>query len=239
MNHMKWFACIALGFGVWSATPANAALVLYTNKAQFLADTGATSATGPLASLQGPGSDGFFTSPVTIGSITFDSSNPLYVGGGSGTYVWSTVLPGADIAISGVENLTMVSGASVYAMGFDFVEHSTPRTVLVPVLTDTCNSMPCVDSPFTLTVSLGGTPLGVLSFNAPDDVLAFIGVWSDQPFDRLIAVDASSNVDNEYFGGVYTGSLAMATGVPEPGELALVGTGLIVLAAFRLRDNRI
>jgi hypothetical protein len=40
----------------------------------------------------------------------------------------------------------------------------------------------------------------------PNDVVSFLGVWSDRPFDRVVINDISGNDDDEYFGEFYTGT---------------------------------
>jgi Ca2+-binding RTX toxin-like protein len=54
-------------------------------------------------------------------------------------------------------------------------------------------------------------------FNAPDDVLAFVGVWSDRPFDKVEIRDTTATIDDEYFGEVFTGAtpLQFCTKAPD------------------------
>src|SRR6185503_5327084 len=40
----------------------------------------------------------------------------------------------------------------------------------------------------------------------PNDVETFIGVWSDQPFDRVIVNDITGSDDDEFLGEFYTGT---------------------------------
>ena len=95
---------------------ADAALITYSSKGSFLADTGASSATGalPEAGAVGPG--------FTVGSVSFTTlSGQLFMGTGGlfPTQVtdWSASLPGSDIAISGVESFQVDLAAPVYLAG--------------------------------------------------------------------------------------------------------------------------
>ena len=40
----------------------------------------------------------------------------------------------------------------------------------------------------------------------PNNVVTFLGVWSDRPFDRVVINDTSGNDDDEYFGEFFTGT---------------------------------
>lgn len=208
-----WLAAAAV---VALAAPSEAALITYSSKASFLADTGAASATGPIPN---PGPVG---STYTVGAVTFTSlSGGLYFGGP----LWSTVLPGNDIAISGPESFEVGLAGPVFSLGFDFVE---PNVSFVE--TDGCNAQ-CFDSTFMVTLLSGGVaiPGATFNYNAPDATLAFVGVWTDFAFDGARIIDVTNTIDNEFWGEFYTGT----TPVPEPGTLFLLGGGLLGLVARR------
>jgi hypothetical protein len=217
-RYSVWLSAAAL---VVLAAPSEAVLTTYTNKASFLADTGAASATGPI-----PNTGGALVDPTTVGGVTFDSlSGQLFFGG----QLWSTVLPGNDIAISGVESFQVSVPGPIFSLGFDFVEPNASN-----VLTDGCNEV-CSDSTFQVTLLSGGVaiPGASFSYNAPDATLAFVGVWTDFAFDGARIIDVTNTIDNEFWGEFYTGT----TPVPEPGTLLLLGGGLLGLAARRRRAS--
>ena len=51
---------------------------------------------------------------------------------------------------------------------------------------------------------------------------AFVGVWSDQPFDRIAIRETFGTDDNEFYGEFFTGATAP---VPEPGAGGLGARG--------------
>jgi len=91
---------------------------------------------------------------------------------------WTPLIPGNQIAISDVENLNVDLVKPVYALGFEFVEEDIYNPNNLGPYTS-------IDSTFTVTLLNDGTSVGVFTFNAPDDVAAFVGVWGDSAFDRL------------------------------------------------------
>ena len=172
------------------------ALQTFTDREAFIADTGAISASGDLPDL------GQVADRVTIGSITLSlalGANTIFVGA-SGTGAepdWYPLLPGNDIAL-GVESLQVQTAAPVYALGFDFAE---------PDATMPSYGGTPVDSTFDVVLYSGSTEVGRTSFNADDDVAAFVGIWSERSFDRATIVDRTGNADDEFFGSFYTGLL--------------------------------
>ncbi len=199
---------------------AGAALLTFSDKATFLTATGAVSATGAYPNL------GLVASPYTIGSVTLSlapGAMQLYIGGlGTEETDWTVRLPGNDIAIGGLENINAAFTAPVYAAGFDFVE---------PQFDPNVNSS-FVDSTFTVTVKNGATILGSFSFNAPNDVAAFVGVESMTPFNLLEIREVYPGwYENEFFGQFYT--YPGTTPVPLPSTLLLLGSGILGLAGWR------
>lgn len=123
-------------------------------------------------------------------------------------FEWSPRLTGPELAINDVENLNVDLTGPAYSFGFDFVEPERD-----PVFA------PFFDSKFVMTLKNGGATVAAIPFEAPNDVLWFIGVWSDTPFTRVEIREVVGNTDNEYFGRFYTGGTpapASATGFEVP-----------------------
>ena len=117
---------------------------------------------------------------------------------------WYPDIPGNWTAL-GYENLQVTLTEPVYSMGFDFVE---PNATMPPF-----GGTP-VDSTYQVELFSGTILVGIFTFNATDDVLAFVGVRSAIPFDRAWIIDVTKDAaghpspligDDEYFGQFYTG----------------------------------
>jgi len=225
-------ATLLLALGL-SSQAAYAGQTVYADRAAFLADTAAVSATGSIPDL------GAGVYAATLGSVTLtdpDGAYGFFVGGAS-YYVgipgfdWSPLNPGHDIAINHMEHLNVGFSASVYSAGFDFVEPG-PLDPDHPYANDSFYSY--ADSTFDVTLKQGASVVGSFQFNAPDGTLAFVGVWSDSAFDRMEIREISGGIEDEYFGQFYTGSAAP---VPEPETYALMLAGL-GLVGFAARRNR-
>jgi len=208
----------------------HAEISVFADKSTFLSQAGATDASGALPDI------GLINSTsLTAGSLTITlgaGASQLYSGtGGSAGVVnqdWSVRLPGADIAISGPENLNITLAGPVFSFGYDIAE---------PEFDPNLNAT-FVDSSFTVTLSLGGATVASFSFNPANDTAAFIGVWSDSPFDRVSIVETTplSGGENEFYGRFYSGTVALPPPpVPEPGTWAMLGGGLGLLALLRRR----
>jgi hypothetical protein len=218
-NLMKLAGALCAALAVASSS-AHAALIVYTDKASFLADTGAASATGPLPTAT---IDGSFPLPV-FGSIVFIPSGGHTI---NIDPIWSSVIPGNDLQVGGGtgENFAIDPVAPVFAMGFDAHEPSGGT-----------------DSTFVISLLFGATPLGTASINFPDDQLAFFGIWSDTAFARLLVLETIGGIENEYFGEVYTSTRAYVVppppppaGIPEPMTLSLFAAGLAGMGWLRRR----
>ncbi|MCO5296595.1 MAG: hypothetical protein M9921_07045 [Fimbriimonadaceae bacterium] len=195
------------------AVPASAALSLYSNKTDFLNDTGASAATTiPSSTLTSAG--------FSSGSLSF-----ALAGGASNFIVdeWTTRLADHELAISGTEefNVTVNSGL-VYSFGFDFVEPENDPNV----------NATFVESTFTVTLLNGASTVDSFQFARPNDSAEFVGVWADAAFDRVQVRETIGGIDNEFFGQFYTGTSAP---VPEPCTLAFAA---LVIPVMRRRIAR-
>ena len=160
------------------------AIMTYSDKSIFLAETGASLRTElPPA--------GVVLEPITVGDITFASAS------GISSMIfrdsWTTRLPGVELAISGNEDLDVDFSEPVYAVGFDFVEPEFDPHV----------NAPFYESTFEVTLKRLGTVLDGFVFSRPNDMATFVGVQSDTPFDRLEIREIVGGVGNEFFGQFY------------------------------------
>ena len=194
------FSQTYLGFAITSlptVSVANTVNVFY-DKAAFLKATGAKAATGNLPNLGATPPEG-----ASVGTVTFTvapGGDMLFIGtkalsGASATFKdWYKPMAGNDIAL-GHENLQLNFFRPVTAMGFLFAEPN----ITMPLWGGTP-----VDSTYTVTLYNGIIPIGSFDFNAPDDVVSFIGVQTDKPFTSAQIVDTTGNIDDEYFGSFFT-----------------------------------
>ena len=234
---MKRFGfCLILAAGLSSsgAQALQPGIAIYNNATAFLADTAATSATGPLPSLIGS------QFSAHIGSVTFSdvNGNGFWVGG-LGAYTpadWTTLLPGDEIAINAVENLNITLDAPVFSAGFDFAEPGSQVGVASPSSPYANDAQyPFYDSTFSVTLKLDGAVVGDFSFNAPNEAASFVGVWSAAAFNQMDIREFSGGIEDDYFGQFYTGTAALPAPEPEPFALILCGVGLII---FQLRNQK-
>jgi hypothetical protein len=179
---------------------------LYFDKAAFLADTGASSATGPLPDV-GIVLDADVAPPVSsyvLGSVTFGltlGSDNVFIGANGTTTEpdWYPQTPGNDMAF-GWERFQVSTPDPVYSFGFDIVEPD----VTMPDFGGTPE-----ESTYEFLLFNGTLHIGTVLFDGkkiPNDVETFIGVWSDKPFDRVVINDLSGSDDDEFLGEFYTGT---------------------------------
>ena len=155
--------------------------VLFTDRAEFLSRTGATTASGQYSPVSQP------PEPFMSGQILFDAVDPSSLFFGD----WPADFPGdsdVELALNGNEDLdiALVDGFT-YAMGIDFDDASGGST----------------PSTFDVTIMAGETPLVRFEFDTqqlPNQ--DYIGVWSRIPFDRLQIRETTTANENEYFGTV-------------------------------------
>lgn len=189
--------------------PAQAGtLTVFDNKDDFLMP--GITATAPLPNLGNLRPTRITHDNLTFtGSLSFKDRTPL--------------LPGIELAISGVENFDVEIANAVNAFGFDFVE-------------PTAAGAPFFESTFDVTLFDGATEIGAFEFERPNDVVTFVGVASDESFNRVEIRDRTNTIDNEFFGTFYTGTETAST--PDPS--AILGyLGLTVIGAgLRMRHSQ-
>jgi len=193
MRTIKTLQTVALAaLCAFSALSAEATVSTYSDKAQFLADTGASQATAAYPT----GGQGPYTAYLS-GAATLSSSNPFYFG------AYTSRLAGGVISIDGLEHLSVQWVLAMHSFGFDFVEPEFDPLV----------NAPFVDSTFSVTLRNAGVSVGTFQFNTPNDTAAFVGAWSTVAFDRVDILETTGNIENEFYGQFYAGN---AMPVPEP-----------------------
>lgn len=184
----------------------------FSDKATFTAATGATS----IGAIPNLGSIGGHLSSQAIGTATFSTvhAGQGLIMGTSGFVIpnndWTTLTAGHDIAMSDDEDLDIALAGSVYSIGFEFVEPSC--TVMDGAnlcsngdIGSNVSTAATEDSEFEVTLKDGVTSIATFTFNAPDDTLAFVGVWSNDPFNGVEIRETTGTNDNEYYGEFFTG----------------------------------
>ena len=114
---------------------------------------------------------------------------------------WTPLLPG-EITVNGDENINVDLAEPLNFFGFDFVEPENDPSV------DPSGVAPFRDSAFEVTLLNEGTLVDSFEFERPNDVASFVGVRSDELFDRVEIREIVGNSDNEFFGRFYTGVAA-------------------------------
>lgn len=193
---MRLASVTSLG-ALWLASSASA-YFYYSDLADFVAATSATSASGSLA--VPPSAPDYTWGSVRV---TLPAGSTIALG------EWTSRLDG-EFAINGVENLNYDFASPVFAAGFRFVE---------PQFDPNVNGT-FIHSAFNITLLRAGSVVHLFSVSRPTDVASFIGVWSGVAFDRMEVREVNGGAENEFFGEVFTG-----TDVPTPGAGALLGLG--------------
>lgn len=190
---------------------AFAAIISFSDQTTFLATTSAT----PEASLV---NFDFSAAPKTIGDLTYS----LNGGSNFGIGEFSSRISGPEIIVSGPDGIAVdINKASpVFSFGFEFVEPENDPNV----------NGTFVDSTYSLEILNGTTGLGSFNFNAPNDTLAFVGVQSDQAFDRVLITEIVGANGNEFYGQFFTGGSVL---VPEPSTYLLFLFALVGIKVYK------
>ena len=202
---------------------AHASVVTYADRTGFLAATGAAQATTPY-----PNTGNVQHLGLTSGSVTFTAvQESSYTTGYLYFTPASVRLPGNVISINAFEDLDAAFAAPVRAFGFDFHEPRFDANI-----GDTFQ-----DSTFTVVLRLGSLAVDSFTFNAPNDVAAFVGASSTSQFNNVQIRETVGGVEDEFFGQFYTSASLPTGGVPEPASWALMlgGFGLMGAALRRRR----
>jgi hypothetical protein len=175
---------------VYAAT-AQANLTLFSDKATFLAATGAR----PASTIP--------TTPDTVfppgAGFASESLSFTLVPGVSTRFSildFSVRLAGNELALSERESFNVdITTGQKFSFGFDFVE---------PELDP--NGGTFVESTFEVTLKNGATTSGSFLFERPNDSAQFVGVRTglEEGFDRVEIREVIGDIDNEFFGQFYT-----------------------------------
>ncbi len=186
---------------------------IFDYKESFLKLAGAESATGDLP----------YKPLGTYGSVKIGSLN--FIIQRFAISDWSPRLSGNEIGISyGAtgkidESIRVLSDSDIYAFGFEFVEPKNDPNV---------NATP-VDSSYTVSLYDESQIVGTFGFNAPEDQAYFVGVLSDESFNKVDVLE-QGGADNEFYGEFYTSQISP---VPLPANSYLFLMGLALIAIFR------
>lgn len=181
------------GLALLAAEQARADITVFFDVGAFQATSGATAQ----PALPNAGLVGRHVAQITVGDLTFAINN------GSPDIAlvlteFSSLHSGNEIALSDWEALDVIAAFPVHALGSFFAEDTDAGS---------CSGLcPCNDATYAVRLMLGSATVAEFTFNAPDGVLSFVGVWSDLPFDRVEYRDLSQQCDNEYWGRFFIGT---------------------------------
>ncbi|MEL6792192.1 MAG: hypothetical protein AAFP78_01975, partial [Pseudomonadota bacterium] len=192
---MKKLLCSALLL-CGLASPSAAATITFDDRSTFLAAAGSvtTHANPTFSQIRTPDTvsfNGLTLAPAPGSSVL--SSN-----------TFSTLIAN-EIAQSGVENfdVTVNQPSPVFGFGFDVHE-----PIASTGTRDGCNVSVCLESTFQVSLLLNGALLQVVQFSPANDVLAFFGVQTTDPFNQIQVREIVGGNDNEFFGNFVSTQVA-------------------------------
>src|ERR1044072_7088718 len=98
-----------------------------------------------------------------------------------------------EMASDEKESFDVDVAGPVSPFGFDFVEAEHAPWVVQAFM----------ESTFVVTLKLGTDTVDSFSFSAPNDVAYFVGVWTNEPFNRVEIREVVGGAENEFFGQFY------------------------------------
>jgi len=185
---------IFVGIATALSPKTHAATMLFDDQSYFISHTGASETTTiPTTTATFAPGDGF-----TSGNLTFslvDVNTQFMISDAT------SHLPGNELSLDGVESFNIdINTGLVHYFGFDFVEPEFD-----PNLNGTF-----VESSFEVTLKNGATAVDSFSFSKANDSAQFVGVWTDNSFNRIEIRETTGDSENEFFGQFYTGAGAGA-----------------------------
>lgn len=177
---------------------------------------------------------------TTVGSLSF-TDGPNIVGsesngvGNNGTRRllfadFVTAIDGSELVFSGVESFNVDIEGGAYAFGLTAYEPTATTKI------NGCNvGTGCTDSTFLLTLFNDTHNLGNISFNLEDDRPNFVGILSDEWFNRAEIREFIGANDNEAFTGFVVGTTPPVVETtppvvtPIPAGIWLFISGLMIL----------
>lgn len=218
----------AITIGTGYTLPTNAASVtVYDDKTTFLNETSAVG-TSPFPKLASS------VSSFSHENLTFTATGLNTLGVGRN---WTNYLPGIDLAVNGVEDLNVDMLEPVSSFGFDFVES---QFELDPIGNGNLSvNGQFFESIFKVSLVNTGTVIYSFEFSKPNDIATFVGVKSNQLFNRVEIREIVGTTDNEFYGTFYT---PRAEPVPEPltilGSATALGVGALLKRESSKKKNK-
>lgn len=218
-GYRRIVAATMFAFGL--VAQSNAAIITYTDRTAFGAATSGVT-TIDFEAQNTAGSFTFYGSGLNVAGVQFSAplSSYLYVADPAAVntaYQWGS---GASLLFGSTNeggNLVIQLGAGVFSFGFDYMAQA--------------DQAPDATGGLIYNIDVDGNAYSGTTANRPNR--EFFGITSDTAISQITLTMTNTNtfralpiIDNVSFGNV-------ASTVPEPGVLVLLGLGLAGLAAAR------